>query len=79
MPEIKDLAVWFIFNPPREPVLLPVHTPEEAVLMIFSLSKAMLVTDAVEANAFGLMEFDGEEWTEWESEDGDQINEWQMF
>lgn len=74
-----DLAVWFVFNPPREPVLLPVNSPTEAKSMIDKLASAMLQTEAIEANAFGLVEFDGSEWTEWENKDGEDISEWQMF
>ena len=79
MPDLGDLAVWFIFNAPREPVLLPVNTPSEAKQMINLLASAMLMTLAIQDNVFGLMEWNGEEWLEWESEDGDQIDDWETL
>lgn len=76
-PDAGDLAVWYVFNPPRTPALLPVNTPAEAKLMIDALASAMLITEAITANAFGLVRWDGEEWTEWEDpETGDQIDDW---
>lgn len=79
MPDKHDLAVWFVFNPPRNPTFLPVENPSQAKNMIHHLAKAMLVTDAISANAFGLVTWDGHEWTEWYSENGESIEEWQMF
>lgn len=76
---VGDLIVWNIINPPREPYLFPVNSPEEAKLMIDRMAAAQLVTDKIVANAFGLVEWDGQEWTEWESEYGEQIDEWEIF
>ena len=76
-PNDGDLAVWYIFNPPRAAALLPVNTPAEAQNMIVALSSAMLMTAAIVSNVFGLVRWDGEEWTEWEDEEtGDQIDDW---
>ncbi|MHC4566637.1 MAG: hypothetical protein ACYTE3_12865 [Planctomycetota bacterium] len=79
LPEDGALAVWVVVNPPHKPYLFPVNNPSEAKEMIDRLAKAMLITQAIESNALGLVEWDGDEWTEWESEDGEDINEWQMF
>lgn len=78
-PDTGALAVWWVFNPPRDPYMLPVNNPAEAKEMIEHLAKAMLVTDAIEANVFGLVEWDGDEWTEWYSEDGESIDEFEVF
>ncbi len=76
-PSVGDLAVWYVFNPPRTPALLPVNFPAEATAMIDALANAMLLTNAIVANAFGLVRWDGTEWTEWEDEEtGDQIDDW---
>ena len=73
-----DLAVWNVINPPRTPYLFPVNTPAEAKLMIEALANAELLSTAIEANAFGLVRWDGEEWTDWsDPETGDQIDEWE--
>jgi hypothetical protein len=76
-PNVGDLAVWNVVNPPRNPYLFPVDTPEEAKEMIEKLADAQLVTKAIVVNAFGLVEWDGEEWTEWGSEEGEDIDEWE--
>jgi hypothetical protein len=76
-PNIGDLAVWTVINPPRSPYLFPVNSPKEAKQMINQLAWAMSTTDAISVNAFGLVEWDGEEWTEWHSEEGEDIDEWE--
>ena len=76
-PSVGDLAVWYIYNMPRTPALLPVNTPAEAQNMIVALSSAMLMTAAIVSNVFGLVRWDNDEWTEWEDEEtGDQIDDW---
>lgn len=76
-PAIGDLAVWNVINPPRTPYFFPVNSPDEAKRLIEGLAQAELLTSAIEANAFGLVRWDGEEWMEWEDEEtGDQIDDW---
>lgn len=76
-PQLGDLAVWVVYNPPRTPHLYPVKTALEAKRMIYFMAKAHSVTEKIESNAFGLVEWNGEEWLEWKSkETGEQIDEW---
>jgi hypothetical protein len=74
---VGELKVWNVINPPNEPTLAPVASPEIAKEVIDRMAKAQLNSPWIEANAFGLIVWDGTEWVEWESEDGYDIDEWE--
>jgi hypothetical protein len=77
-PLTGDLAVRNVINPPRSPYFFPVKNAIQGKRLIDALASAELLSSAIEVNAFGLVEWDGEEWTEWESkETGEQIDEWE--
>lgn len=71
-----DLMVWHIQNPPSEPFVYLVGDADEAARLINELADKDLKNPRVTDNAFGLVEWDGEEWTEWYSPDGDDIHEY---
>jgi len=71
-----DLRVWNIINPPNRPTTYPVNDPKHAITLIDALAQSQLLDGNIESNAFGLEVFDGAEWLEWESEEGEDIDEW---
>lgn len=73
--KVGELKVWNVINPPNEPDLYPVESPKEAKELIDKLANMQLKAANVYSNAFGLVEWDGEEWTEWYDEDGFDIDE----
>ena len=70
-----DLRVWNIINPPREPETYPVKDVDHAMRLIDAMADSQLLIRKIECNVFGLEVYQGGEWEEWESEDGDQISE----
>ena len=72
---IGSLRVWNVINPPGEPLWYPVETPEEGARLIDQLANEQVKDDAVFANAFGLCEWDGEEWTEWYDDEGNDVDD----
>ena len=77
--EIGKLRVWNIINPPNEPKWIPVESPHAAKVLIDGLTEAQLQIPNIHSNAFGLVEWDGEEWAEWYSEDDKDIDEWEYI
>lgn len=73
-----ELRVWYIINPPAEPTYVPVATPEHAIRTINTLAELQLTQDTIWGNAFGLQVWDGEEWVEWYSEEGDNIDDFEQ-
>lgn len=71
------LRVWNIVNPPNDPEYYSVNNPEEAIVMINKLADAQLKNEFIECNAFGLEVFENGEWSEWYSEDGEDIIEYE--
>lgn len=71
------LRVWCIINVPNHPVRMYVESPAEAKAVIDKMADAQLDDPEVFTNAFGLEEWDGEEWTEWYSDDGEDIDNWE--
>lgn len=71
-----DLMVWHIRNVPNEPQVHPVLSADEGAELITRLADEDLKNPRVTDNAFGLVEWDGEEWTEWYSPDGEDIHEY---
>jgi hypothetical protein len=70
----SPFVVWNIINPPRPAYYFPVNSVEEGAEMISHLIEAQLVTDAIQANVFGLMHQEDGEWTEWYDEQtGDDV------
>lgn len=75
-PNEGDLRVWWVPNPPREPFYYPVKTVDEAKKVIDVLAQYDLyLGELIVANGSGLEVYDGEDWTEWDNEDGDDIGE----
>lgn len=67
--------MWVIVNPPNEPTLYPVKDVPHALRLIEALAESQLLQREIECNAFGLEVFKDGAWEDWESEDGDSINE----
>lgn len=74
MAEEKQLRVWNVINPPREPNHYLVDTPEEAHLLIGTLAKSQLKDSMITSNAFGLEVFEDGKWCEWYNEYGEDID-----
>ncbi len=76
MSETPKLKVWNVINPPNEPIWwYPVDSPEEGALLIERLANEQLQDDTIFANAFGLCEWDGDEWTEWYDDEGNSVDD----
>jgi len=71
---IGSLRVWNVINPPCEPVWHPVETPEEGARLIDQLANEQVNDPLIFVNAFGLCEWDGEEWTEWYDDIGNEVD-----
>jgi len=67
------LKVWNVINPPRKPVWIPVSSVYEALETINHLINKQLKMKSITSNAFGLCEWDGEEWTEWYNDEGQDV------
>ena len=74
----QELRVWHIPQIPGEPFRLPVSSVEEAELVLTMLAayddfqlRHNIKPDY--ASAQGLEVYEGGEWVEWESNDGDNI------
>jgi len=72
-PLAGDLRIWAVRNPPARPTLQLVASIDEAKRTLQTWIDNDLKNIAVEANAFGCETFDGEEWSEWEGESGEDI------
>lgn len=75
-----DLQVWWIPQVPMEPFTVDVRTVREAKL----LTRALADYDLFQfdnnikpdyCNAGGLTVWDGNDWTDWEDEDGNDIDD----
>ena len=67
--------VWNVINPPNDAELIPVKSPVEGLKLIDKLTEQQLNDASIWGNAFGLEEFTDGEWSEWYSEDGDDIRQ----
>jgi hypothetical protein len=76
LPKPGDLRVWNIINVPGEPVYYAVENPKHGAELINALARSQLLDKTIESNVFGLEIFEDGEWLEWESEDGENIQEW---
>jgi hypothetical protein len=73
-PLAGDIRIWAVRNPPASPTIQLVASLEEAKRILQRWIDADLQSIFVVANAFGCETFDGEEWSEWETDDtGDDI------
>jgi hypothetical protein len=83
-----ELRVWYITNPPSEPVFVPVSSPKEAIKVINEEANRQLKDPSIWGNAFGLEEpetnpelitlYGG--WTEWTHPDlGVEIGEYEQM
>lgn len=80
MPLKNELRVWHIPQIPGEPFRVKVESPEEAVKVLNILAKYDLFQLGHNikpdySNAAGLEVFEDGEWSEWYSEDGEDIDE----
>lgn len=67
------LHVWAISNLGKSRYY-PVATPEHAAIVINAIADGELLDSTITDNSFGLVQWDGEEWIEWYSDDGDDID-----
>ena len=74
-PKPGDLRVWNIINPPSEPETYPVKDVDHALRLINALADSQLLIREIECNVFGLEVYLGNDWEEWENEDGDSIDD----
>lgn len=75
---IGDLAVWRVANFEDGGAWF-VKSPSEAIRMINALADLDLENKRITDNAFGLVEWDGEEWVEWTHPDsGEDIDEYEI-
>lgn len=65
--------VWNVINPPNRGKLIPVKSPVEGLKLIDKLTEQQLNDASIWGNAFGLEEFTDGEWSEWYSEDGEDL------
>lgn len=72
--ENKKYRIWWIINPPNEPIFTNVNSVEEGYRLINEEAQRQLKQDWIISNVFGFDEFDGKEWCEWEDEDGNDID-----
>jgi hypothetical protein len=72
-PLAGDVRIWAIRNPPAHPTTQLVASLDEAKRILQTWTDKDLQNIAVLANAFGCETFDGEEWSEWEDKNGEDI------
>ena len=65
--------VWYIVNPPARPTYRKVESPETGAALIDSIAEKQLRNSRIYANVFGLQVKEGDEWVEWEDENGYDI------
>ncbi len=80
---MKKLRVWWIPQVPMEPFKVDVQNLVEARLMIDALADydSFQYNNNIKpdyCNVGGLEEFDGEEWLEWEDDDGNNIKDYSL-
>ena len=75
LPKVGDLKVWNVINPPRQPTWHPVKSPDAGALLILKLANEQLKDDSIFSNAFGMCEWDGDEWTEWYDDEGNDVDD----
>lgn len=71
-----DLRVWTVVNPPAAPSYYPVESPDHALRVIESMIIRQGRNPSIWMNVHGLQVYDGDEWAEWYSDDGEDINDW---
>jgi hypothetical protein len=76
IPKSGELRVYNIINVPNEATFYPVKDIKHATTLINSLADSQLLDTSIESNVFGLEVFEDGEWLEWESEDGQDIENW---
>ena len=79
-PTKGDLRVWWIPQVPMESFKVTVNSPQEAkkILSILADYDLFQFRNKIKpdfSNTGGLEEFDGEEWSDWYSEDVEDIDE----
>ena len=67
--------VWVIINPPSSPEFRSVDSPEEGARLIYRVAIQQLQDDRIWGNAFGLEEYRGSEWSEWENDEYEDVRE----
>lgn len=71
----KKYRVWYVINPPNNPNYVDVGNPREGAEVIKAEIERELQLPWIRSNAFGLEVNDGCGWTEWYSEDGNDVME----
>lgn len=85
IPEIKgSLKVWWIPQVPGKPYEVPVPDIKSACIVLDALTfyDWFQLANNIKpdfSNAGGLCIFDGEEWNDWEDDDGNDINHYDRF
>jgi len=79
-----QLRVWHIPQVPMEAFRVYVENPKEAkkileILADYDIFQFEHNVKPDYSNAAGLEEFDGNEWTEWADEEGDDIDSTQLY
>lgn len=75
-PKEGSLRVWNVINVPSPANYYPVATPDTAVVLIEALAASQLLDENIDSNAFGLEIFEDGEWSEWHSENDEDIAEY---
>lgn len=78
---LGELRVWWVPQVPMKPFYVKVESPEEGkkVLDILANYDLFQLENRIKpdySNMGGLEEFTEDGWVEWESEEGDNIDEW---
>lgn len=73
--ETMKLRVWYVKNPPRNPVHFSVDSVEQAIVKINETTKRDLEDPCAIDNAFGLEICEEGDWTEYYDEKGKDILE----
>ena len=73
LPVKGDMRVWAVRNPPARPDFFPASDVAMAKVVINALTASDLQAAWVQANVFGLEVFDGDDWSEWEDANGEDI------
>jgi len=72
---MRKFRVWYIINPPGNPLYLDVRNPREGYEAINRLADSQLRDSSIDSNVFGLEELTGNGWGEWFDSEGDDVYE----
>ena len=75
-PQKGDLRVWCIVNLPSFAIHVPVDSPEKAAAVIDYMADDQLTEPRITSNVFGLEVYDFGSWIDWESELGEDLDDY---